>query len=245
MREARDDGMLHAMRSACTAFAVVFLSLCSPPCLGKDDEGTVIALRNRAEACPPTAACRILDFGSKVVNGDSLKTYERSKLTVRFASGSRLDMGPNSVLVMASLQADGKATFARWGEFDFEVKKPDSKGRFKVRTPVAVAGAEGTRFRVEVDTLTGDSRLRLDEGTLSIAPEDPSLPVFQMRSGESLEMKLGSLPILRNLDGSVSGAMVPGATPDVRIVPIPETLVPEDVRIAPPSKGILRVEVSP
>lgn len=241
MREARDDGMLHAMRSACTAFAVVFLSLCSPPCLGKDDEGTVIALRNRAEACPPTAACRILDFGSKVVNGDSLKTYERSKLTVRFASGSRLDMGPNSVLVMASLQADGKATFARWGEFDFEVKKPDSKGRFKVRTPVAVAGAEGTRFRVEVDTLTGDSRLRLDEGALSITPEDPSLPVFQMRSGESLEMKLGSLPILRNLDGSLSATVSGTPTPDIQIVPVPQTLVPQKL----PSHGVLRIEVAP
>lgn len=231
------------MRPVSAAFAAVSLVLCSASAPAKDDEGTVIALRNRAEACSPAASCRNLDFGSKVLGGDSLKTYERSRLTVRFASGSRLDMGPNSVLVMASLQADGKSTFARWGEFDFEVKKPDNKGRFKVRTPVAVAGAEGTRFRVEVDTSTGDSRLRLDEGVLTITPEDPSLPVFQMYSGEALEMRLGSLPILRNLDGSLTGQMVSGANPEVRISPAPQTLVP--VVPPAPTKGVLEIEVSP
>ncbi|HQF53871.1 MAG TPA: FecR family protein [Fibrobacteria bacterium] len=229
------------MRPVSAAFAAVSLMVCSASAMAKDDEGTVIALRNRAEACSPAATCRNLDFGSKVLGGDSLKTYERSRLTVRFASGSRLDMGPNSVLVMASLQADGKSTFARWGEFDFEVKKPDSKGRFKVRTPVAVAGAEGTRFRVEVDTLTGDSRLRLDEGSLTITPDDPGLPVFQMRSGQSLEMKLGSLPILRNLDGSLSTTVSGTRTPDIQIVPVPQTLVPQEQ----PSHGTLRIEVVP
>jgi hypothetical protein len=206
----------------------------SGPC--QDDEGTVIALRNRAEACPPAGACRHLDFGSKVVHGDSLKTYERSRLTVRFASGSRLEMGPNSVLVMASLQSDGKATFARWGEFDFEVKKPDGKGRFKVRTPVAVAAAEGTRFRVEVDTLTGKSRLRLDEGSLRIVPEDPGLPEFKMRSGELLEMKIGSFPILRNQ--VVSGS----SGSDFQIQAVPGSLVPKDES---PTSGVVHIEVSP
>lgn len=235
--------MIVGMRSAAVAFAAASIALCPLPCSGADEEGTVIALRNRAEACAPVSACRNLDFGSKVANGDSLKTYEKSRLTVRFPSGSRLDMGPNSVLVMASLQSGGKKTFARWGEFDFEVKKPDGKGRFQVRTPVAVAGAEGTRFRVEVDTSSGDSRLRLEEGVLTITPEDPSLPVFQMYSGEALEMRLGSLPILRNLDGSLSGQMVSGANPEVRISPAPQTLVP--VPPPPPTKGVLEIEVSP
>jgi ferric-dicitrate binding protein FerR (iron transport regulator) len=217
--------------------------LCSGPSQGQDDQGTVIALRNRAEACPAASPCRRLDFGSKVVNGDSLKTYERSRLTVRFASGSRLDMGPNSVLVMASLQPDGKATSLRWGEFDFEVKKPDSKGRFKVRTPVAVAAAEGTRFRVEVDTLTGNSRVRLDEGSLRIVPEDPSLPEFKMRSGELLDMKIGSLPILRNQVGSVSSDLSGSSGPD--ILPVPVTLVPKEPQVETPSSGVLHIEVVP
>ena len=217
--------------------------LCSRPSQGQDDEGTVIALRNRAEACPAAGQCRQLDFGSKVVNGDSLKTYERSKLTVRFASGSRLEMGPNSVLVMASLQSDGKASIARWGKFDFEVKKPDSKGRFKVRTPVAVAAAEGTRFRVEIDTLTGNSRVRLDEGSLRIAPEDPSLPEFKMRAGEVLDMRIGSLPILRNQVGSLSSDLTGSSGPD--IMPVPGSLVPKDPPVVAPSSGVLHIEVKP
>lgn len=219
--------------------------LCPAPSQGQDDEGTVIALRNRAEACAATGACRRLDFGSKVVNGDSLKTYERSKLTIRFASGSRFDMGPNSLLVLASLQSDGKATSLRWGEFDFEVKKPDSKGRFKVRTPVAVAAAEGTKFRVEVDTLTGKSRLRLDEGSLRIDPEDPRLPEFRMRSGEVLEMRLGSIPILRNQIGSLSSDPSGSPGSDIQILPPPGSLVPADPVVEPPTSGKLHIEVVP
>jgi hypothetical protein len=237
--------MLKAMRSAGAASLALCLILCPRPSQGQDDQGTVIALRNRAEACPPTAPCRHLDFGSKVVSGDSLKTYERSKLTVRFASGSRFDMGPNSVLVMASLQADGKSTSVRWGEFDFEVKKPDSKGRFKVRTPVAVAAAEGTKFRVEVDTLTGKSRLRLDEGSLRIDPEDPSLPEFKMRAGEVLEMRIGSIPILRNQIGNLSSGLFGSSGSDIQILPPPGSLVPVDPVIEAPTSGVLRIEVSP
>ncbi len=197
----------------------------------------MIAVRNRAEACPAAGTCRRLDFGSKVVGGDSLKTYERARLTVRFASGSRLELGPNSVLVLASLQSDGKAANLRWGQFDFEVKKPDSKGRFKVRTPVAVAAAEGTRFRVEVDTLEGRSRVKLDEGSLRIIPEDPSLPEFKMRAGELLDMKIGSFPLLRNQVGS-SGVGSSGM--DVPILPPPGSLLPPE-----PTSGSLRIEVKP
>lgn len=235
--------MLMAMRSDCAASVAVLLLLCPGPGEAQDAEGTVIALRNRAEACPAIAACRRLDFGSKVVDGDSLKTFEKSRLTVRFASGSRLDMGPNSVMVMASLRPDGKSTSVRWGEFDFEVKKPDSKGRFKVRTSVAVAAAEGTRFRVEVDTVTGNSRVRLDEGSLRIDPEDPGLPEFKMRAGELLDLRIGSLPILRNQVGSLSEALSSGQ--DVQILPPPGSLVPTDPVVETPASGTVHIEVAP
>lgn len=205
----------------------------------------MIALRNHAQACAPVTSCRELDFGSKVVNGDSLKTFADSRLTVRFPTGSRLDMGPNSVLVMASLQSDGKKTFAKWGEFDFEVKKSDSKGRFQVRTPVAVAGAEGTKFHVEVDTGTGESRLRLDDGLLSIAPDDPKIPPFVMHAGDALEIKTGAPPILRDLDGAVSTPSAVAASSETRTSLPPAALIPKEAISIKSNSGKLRIEVVP
>jgi ferric-dicitrate binding protein FerR (iron transport regulator) len=203
----------------------------------KDEKGTVIAMRNRAEACAPANSCRKLDFGSKVSNGDSLKTFADSRLTVRFPTGSRMDMGPNSLLVLASIQSDGKKAVARWGEFDFEVKKPDNKGRFQVRTPVAVAGAEGTKFRVEVDTATGDSKLSLKDGLLSIVPDDPRFASFLMHPGDALEIRSGMEPVLQNLEASTSGPMI-------TIKPVPTADVPVFIE-KPPTTGTLHIEVIP
>lgn len=239
------DGTLDPMKFHAPVSTVAVLLVSPLVALGKEDAGTVIALRNRAEACAPATNCRELDFGSKVVNGDSLKTYADSRLTVRFPTGSRLDMGPNSVLVMASLQSDGKKTFAKWGEFDFEVKKPDSKGRFQVRTPVAVAGAEGTKFHVEVDTGTGESRLRLDNGLLSIVPEDPRIPSFVMRAGDALEIKTGAPPILRNLDGTLSTPSSIATSTETKTSLPPAALIPKEAVSIKTNSGKLRIEVVP
>ena len=207
-----------------SAFAT-FLAISSAAIAAKEDFGTVIALRNRAEACVPANGCRKLDFGSRVANGDSLKTFADSRMTIRFPTGSRIDMGPNSVLVMVSMQADGKKTFARWGEFDF------GKGRFQVRTPVAVAGAEGTKFHVEVDTATGESRLRLNEGVLSISPDDTRYSPFLMHSGDQLDMRFGMPPFLSKPNDVSSGT---------DIVPVPTSMVKPA-----PTSGTLHIRVGP
>jgi len=209
----------------------------SAPSPAKEEKGTVIALRNRAEACAPANSCRKLDFGSKVSNGDSLKTFADSRLTVRFPTGSRLDMGPNSLLVLASVLADGKKAVARWGEFDFEVKKPDNKGRFQVRTPVAVAGAEGTKFHVEVDTATGDSRLSLKDGLLSIVPDDPRFASFLMHPGDVLDIRAGMEPLLQNLE-------VPSGTSVTTTAPTSTATIPVTVE-KPPTSGTLHIVVTP
>lgn len=233
------------MRSLASAFTIGVVLISPLACPGKDESGTVIALRNRAEACRPMTNCRELDFGSKVANGDSLKTFADSRLTVRFPTGSRLDMGPNSVLVMASLQGDGKKTIAKWGEFDFEVKKPDSKGRFQVRTPVALAGAEGTKFHVEVDTVTGESRLKLEKGLLSIAPEDQQTPSFMMHAGDALEIKTGALSILRNPNAGAANPTTAVAPGESRIDLPPSALIPKEALQSKSNSGKLHIEVVP
>ena len=178
-----------------------------------DEEGKVVAVRNKAEACANKSPCRALDFGSGVISGDSLKTYAESRMVVRFASGSRAELGPNSLLVLTEVKANGKKTFARWGQFDFEVKKEDSKGRFQVRTPVAVAGAEGTRFSIVVDEATGNSMIDLHEGILNIVPQASGVKPMQMNAGQRLELVEGKAPAMMPIPPKPVAQVAPNQNP--------------------------------
>jgi hypothetical protein len=214
----------------------------------QEENGTIVSVRNHADACAANVDCRRLDFGSHVVEGDSLKTFDRAELVVRFNSGSRAQMGPNSVLVLAEMKKNGKKTIARWGEFDFDVKQKDSKGRFQVRTPVAVAGAEGTRFRISVDEITGSSIIELEEGSLQVNPTQGKGSGILLKPGQKLQvLEATTVPAPTNFSADrVSSANQNNSLP-VPDLPTPSIIIPPPATEVPPAfsleKGTLHIQI--
>jgi ferric-dicitrate binding protein FerR (iron transport regulator) len=159
----------------------------------------------------------------KVFQSDTLKTATGASLVVRFKTGSRIELGPDSRLVLAGITEDSKNTLAHWGKFNFNVKKEDSKGRFKVTTPVAIAGAEGTMFDVIIDQSTGQTQFNLTEGELDIKSINNNFGAFRLKQGQSV-----------SLNSSASAPKISKATssPFVQNDPTPQ---PESAN--PDSKG--------
>jgi hypothetical protein len=156
------------------------------------DNAKVIKIQNRVERQDSANVWSKLRFGVLVYEQETVKTYEQAKVTLLFESGSKISLDENSCLTLSENKEDQKTSQALWGKFDFEVSEKDKKSNFKVVTPVAVAGAEGTKFSVTVNKLTGETMIVLFNGKLRITSLDERLGEMLLMPNQLININRGS-----------------------------------------------------
>ncbi len=121
---------------------------------------TVIFVRGQATVSsrPATAERteRPLTIGDAIGSRDVIRTGDDSSLSLRFADGSRLMVGPRSQVSVVRIMQVGRSALpdARLdidhGDAEIHIV-PNAGRRFELRTPAMNLGVRGTSFRARVD----------------------------------------------------------------------------------------------
>ena len=213
--------------------------------------------------------------GTPVPEGSTLETAPNGFITLQLADGSRLTLPSNGAVDLTRLrQFEGTALTdsvinVRRGSLESSVAPSgQGVGRFEIRTPVAVTGVRGTRFRVQSgaqgvhsEVLQGSVRLQAH------APgESPAKPVAVAQGYGAAVGADGTVSAVRPLlaapqlgepvraggTWSISFAPVEGAqsylvrvSRDAEgILPVSSTSFPtNDVRFSAPGPGTFYVSV--
>lgn len=118
-------------------------------------EARVIALSGSITASSQEGKQLLLGLGAKITEGMQIDTGNNSFLTLELPDQSRVSLPSNSRIRIAKLRMARYTRSPRTeilllnGKVESRVAPLEqNKGRFEVRTPMAVAGVRGTQFRV-------------------------------------------------------------------------------------------------
>ncbi|RJG02277.1 FecR domain-containing protein [Noviherbaspirillum sedimenti] len=118
-------------------------------------EARVIALSGSITASSQEGKQLLLGLGAKITEGMQIDTGNNSFLTLELPDQSRISLPSNSRIRIAKLRMARYTKSPRTeilllnGKIESRVAPLEqNKGRFEVRTPMAVAGVRGTQFRV-------------------------------------------------------------------------------------------------
>ncbi|MEN8166963.1 MAG: FecR domain-containing protein [Pseudomonadota bacterium] len=108
--------------------------------------------------------------------GDRLLTGPSGVISIRFANGSRLLMGPKSEVTLDTLSSFGETGMIdtrlriQRGRVESRVKPLQGSGsRYEIHTPAAVTMVRGTGFRVGVEADSGLTRNEVFEGGVAVS----------------------------------------------------------------------------
>lgn len=120
--------------------------------------------------------------GDRLQLGDRIVTKGGAILSLRFADGSRLMLGPDSEIVLDTLSAYGETGMLdtririQHGRVENQVEPLRGEGaRYEIHTPAAVTMVRGTGFRIGVETDSGLTRSEVTEGHVGVDAEGESL----------------------------------------------------------------------
>ncbi len=120
-------------------------------------EARVIALSGSITASSQEGQPLLLGLGTKITEGMQIDTGNNSFLTLELPDQSRVSLPSNSRIRVAKLRMARYTKSPRTeilllnGKVESKVAPLEqNKGRFEVRTPMAVAGVRGTQFRVGI-----------------------------------------------------------------------------------------------
>ncbi len=123
----------------------------------QQEKVTIKAIIGKAEIrSPKTGKWRPARVGMAVKMKWDVRTYVESSMELKFASGTVLKLGENSVVNLSTLIKDGNSSKSNvkvssgqvWGNVQKLVNK---KSKFSFETPTAVAAIRGTRLGIQVD----------------------------------------------------------------------------------------------
>jgi len=136
--------------------------------------------------------------GTLLKAGDRVVTAERSAVSLNFADGTHLLIGPRSEVVFDALSLfqgqgilDTRIRLQR-GRLENRVKplqQPDA--RFEILTPAAVTLVRGTDFRVSVEAGSELTRNEVSEGGVAVSAEGETV---QVDAGEGTLIEPGKPP---------------------------------------------------
>ncbi|MGQ0600155.1 MAG: DUF5666 domain-containing protein, partial [Anaerolineales bacterium] len=133
--------------------------------------------------------------GATVKAGQRVRTGALSGVTLAFYDGSRARLGPNSEVVVDTLntQKSGARVIALTqvsGESDHEVAKAsDPSSQYTVATPSGTGSAQGTAFHVSVTTI--NIRFDVSEGAVAVSNVNVTVIVI---AGHSTVIIIGQPP---------------------------------------------------
>ncbi|MFZ6754117.1 FecR domain-containing protein [Undibacterium sp. Dicai25W] len=144
----------------------------------EESEAKVLAFAGNPTYKPVNGADTPLAIGTVVKEGAQIFTGKNGFITLSFPDNSRVSIPSNSQISFAKLRKTKYTASPRTeislleGKVESHVSSLTSnKGRFEVRSPLAVAGVRGTHFRVGVTT-AGTANEVLEGG---VAVNNPSL----------------------------------------------------------------------
>lgn len=111
-----------------------------------------------------------LSAGTNVLENDTITTSKNGMVVVKFVTGHKLKIKPNSTVSMNLIKNKKNRTgiHVHNGGVVAKVKKLGRKG-FNVDTPSAVAGVRGTTFYVESSKKTGLNRIAVNSGEVVVS----------------------------------------------------------------------------
>lgn len=126
--------------------------------LDEPSEAKVVALTGNITAMAPEGKPVLLALGAKITEGMQIDTGNNSFLTMALPDQSRISLPSNSRIKIAKLRSTRYTNSPRTeimllrGRVESRVTPLEqSKGKFEIHTPHAVAGVRGTHFRVGVN----------------------------------------------------------------------------------------------
>ncbi len=138
-----------------------------------------------------------VERGDDLAAGDRVVTAGKSALSLEFADGSYLLLGPDSEVVFDALSSfegqgmlDTRIRLQR-GRLENRVKPlPTPGSRYEIHTPAAVTVVRGTEFRIAAQS-DGVSRSEVTEGRVSVSAEGQAVSVG---AGEGTLIEPGQPP---------------------------------------------------
>jgi len=127
---------------------------------------------------------------------DVVKTEKNGRVRIALSDGSILNVGSQAELRILKVDAPHQETmlellYGRLLATAVRVSRPN--GRFRVRTPVAVAGVVGTQFGLRVDSNSTDVVCR--EGTVLVSNRDENVVgAVVLQPGEFTHVERGKPP---------------------------------------------------
>jgi hypothetical protein len=136
--------------------------------------------------------------GTVLNAGDRVTTAEKSAISLKFADGSHLLVGPESEVVFDALSIfegqgmlDTRIRLQR-GRVENRIKPIGRPGsRYQIHTPAAVTVVRGTDFRVNVDAQTQQTRSEVTEGKVDVTGSGETVAV---NAGEGTLIEQGQPP---------------------------------------------------
>lgn len=173
----------------------------------------------------------------RVAAGDTLRTGDGASLNLRWLDGTRMRLGPNSVVTILKCQVNSM-TKAETSLFRLDLgrvwirvlKTLSSKSKFEVMTPTATAGVRGTVFSVAVDP-AGKTTVSVIEGKVMVRDdhaEEAVVPGKMAQGGQILPQLSRDEHTLWSANRSIAGPNLELREPLAGRVVAPGSLV--DVR---------------
>ena len=167
---------------------LLLLSVLSTP-------ATAISVHGSVELVQDGATQTVQRFMT-IPEGSTLVTGENSHLSLRFASGSQLRLGPNSKITLSevkqSARAGDRAEKVRliFGKVWARVMKlVGEEAVFEIRTQHAVAGVRGTAFWAE--SVETEDSFSVDHGTIALLRKDAAPLTLQGRGAHCTASSTG------------------------------------------------------
>lgn len=167
-----------------------------------------IVMRVQTFSGPVTLAGGTPTRGAVVGEGVELATGANGFVTLIGDDGSRVTLPSNSRVRLERarryrIDKSGDIEFSvQGGKADVSAAKQLPQGRFRVRTPVAVAAVRGTSYRVGTDEDAAVSRTEVIEGLVGVAA-----------SGEAVDVGAGQGVVARPGEALAPEQLLPPALP--------------------------------
>ena len=166
--------------------------------LGADAVGQVSKLQGAADVERGGAPAQALSLGDELFEQDVVRTLAGALLEIRLRDGSRLSLDENTRLALSQYAAEAepdsmiqvfRGRLRAWVGEVFSSREES----FRVRTPTAIVGVQGTDFLVAAQGLV--TRVEVFEGLVSVISSDPMVAGRTLlRPGQFTEVRRGQGP---------------------------------------------------
>lgn len=185
--------------------------------------------------------------GARLSEGALIATAGDGFITLRLKDGTTFALTPGSSLQLSLLQIQQFTDRPRTGLLlqkgrvtSLVTPFTEQKSQYEVRTPLAVAGVRGTRFRVNLDDAHSYSEVL--EGTVRVAPQNHGKSVGN--AGASTRNVKAGYGAIASAGGKVSAPRLLPAAPALSDATQLQEHLPVRFTVSQPEAAAFRVSVS-